>query len=206
MKTTGGIIPSYCNEDGFYQLLYSVCLHRMADRIFGQKFNAVCYYVFMLYVLYENVLNNDNVEDVRHRVKRARRSSSRSGGGSDGVSDSFLKEAGDIGDDNDGLYPWMELLLPVGIRYDHGWSSRLLVKQKRSFRAPIRISMAQYSIVQRLKDWSLERMARCKEDRGGVRCTFGGAGSCKRDCVRARDVVEVIDRLIYQECFELCGE
>ena len=202
MKTTGGIIPSYCNEDGFYQLLYSVCLHRLADRVFGQKFNAVCYYVFMLYVLYENVLSSsNNVEDVRRRVKRARRS--RSVG--DGVSDSFLKEAG--GDDNgDGLYPWMELLLPVGIRYDHGWSSRLLVKQKRSFRAPIRISMAQYSIVQRLKDWSLERMARCKEDRGGVRCTFGVGGGCKRDCVRARDVVEIIDRLIYQECFELCGK
>ena len=200
LRKSSGVIPILCHEDGFVQIVYSVCLHLLADALFIGKDNyttcagvnkvlfpdQVAFLIFMLYSLY-HTYPRDRVRDL-------------------------IEEAQQCTDEKEARHKWLKLLLPLNLRHDHVDS----MFHRRAFRAPIRISQAQFVILQRVRDLALEKMSVCEMDRmkafndSSVYDNMASTSKCNINwccnCSGARDTLEIIDLLQHDEVFELCGK
>ena len=187
-----GVIPLHCHEDGFVQIVYSTCLHMLADGLFDNTVSdgtekllfpdKVAFLVFLLYSLYQTY-PRPSVRDL-------------------------IDEATKCTDNNKARSKWLKLLLPLNLRRDHMESKFY----RRAFRAPIRISQAQFVLLHRIHDLALETMSKCEIGRMKVFDSYSGYNSenisetkwhC--NCNRARDTLEIIDLMYHDESFELCG-
>ena len=255
----GGVIPSHCHQDGFFQMLYSVCLQLLADALLmtgtcsNRGRTAACHHhkddcniiirnnnacplvsneaafaVYMLYALYE-VNPRDSVRALRKRANAAQ-ARINANNNNNVSNNTYAKNVGECCNAKKRLtmcnMEWLSLL-PLNLKHDYGTSKF----HRRAFRAPIRIGQAEFVMLQRVRDLAMEGMALCEVHRMeadfGIstkqhdsRCSTnddGGDGdnfAAKKEslssskwqcsCSNARDVLEIINRMQYNECFDLC--
>ena len=228
LHRSNGVIPKHCHEDGFIQMVYSVCLNllpsaldipsnanRVLQRdIFPQK---VAFLIFLLYTLY-NTNSRENVRDNAQDAALVEKNLSEYSFGK--VSCNRNKFYDDQDCRENSFYKRLKFLLPpLNMPYEHG-SGRL---QRRTYRAPIRISQEQFVLIQRIRDLALEKMSVCEvqcmqcqlsslsdngENRKSNEVINGKLKelSWRCSCSCAGDVVEIINWMQHDEYFELCGK
>jgi len=168
--------------------------------------NELAFAVYMLYALYE-VNPRDNVRALRERAAQQASTSTDENTNTNTRNKDHKRRQTHKRNMN---MEWLSLL-PLSVRHDYGVSKF----HRRTFRAPIRIGQAEFVMLQRVRDLAMEGMALCEvqhmEAGFGItskncspRCNDGSFQCWRCSCANARDVLEIINRMQYNECFDLC--